>query len=76
MATGLPTRRRILTLAWPVILANTAVPLLGLTDTAVLGNVAALTFSTAECEQPRGLMARALSRRAWLAARPPSSHDR
>lgn len=31
------SRRRILALAWPVILANAAVPLLGLVDTAVIG---------------------------------------
>lgn len=34
-----PTRREILALAWPIILANMATPLLGLTDTAVIGNV-------------------------------------
>ena len=34
-----PTRREILKLAWPIILANMATPLLGLTDTAVIGNV-------------------------------------
>jgi len=34
-----PTRREILTLAWPIILANMSTPLLGLTDTAVIGNV-------------------------------------
>jgi multidrug resistance protein, MATE family len=32
------TRRELLRLAWPVILANAAVPLLGLADTAVIGN--------------------------------------
>lgn len=32
------TRRELLALAWPVILANAAVPLLGLADTAVIGN--------------------------------------
>jgi len=32
------TRRRILDLAWPIVLANSAVPLLGLVDTAVIGN--------------------------------------
>jgi multidrug resistance protein, MATE family len=32
------TRRHVLTLAWPIILANAAVPLLGLADTAVIGN--------------------------------------
>ena len=34
-----PTRREILSLAWPIILANMATPLLGLADTAVIGNV-------------------------------------
>lgn len=34
-----PTRREVLALAWPIILANMATPLLGLTDTAVIGNV-------------------------------------
>ncbi|UCC23884.1 MAG: MATE family efflux transporter [Gemmatimonadales bacterium] len=38
------TRSRILQLAWPIVLANSAVPLLGLVDTAVIGN----TGSTAE----------------------------
>ena len=33
----LVTRRRILHLAWPIVLANSAVPLLGLVDTAVIG---------------------------------------
>ena len=32
------TRRSILALAWPIVLANSAVPLLGLVDTAVIGN--------------------------------------
>jgi MATE family multidrug resistance protein len=32
------TRRAILGLAWPIVLANAAVPLLGLVDTAVIGN--------------------------------------
>lgn len=36
------TRRELLGLAWPVILANAAVPLLGLVDTAVIGNVGSL----------------------------------
>lgn len=34
----MPSRRRILRLAWPIVLANCAVPLLGLVDTAVIGN--------------------------------------
>lgn len=36
------TRARIFRLAWPIILANAAVPLLGLADTAVVGNFASL----------------------------------
>ncbi len=32
------TRRAIVHLAWPIVLANAAVPLLGLVDTAVIGN--------------------------------------
>lgn len=36
------TRTRVFQLAWPIILANAAVPLLGLADTAVVGNFAAL----------------------------------
>lgn len=32
------TRLDILALAWPIVLANVAVPLLGLVDTAVIGN--------------------------------------
>jgi len=36
------TRRRVFTLAWPIILANAAVPLLGLADTAVIGRFASL----------------------------------
>ncbi|HSG50185.1 MAG TPA: MATE family efflux transporter, partial [Longimicrobiales bacterium] len=31
-------RREILGLAWPIVLANAATPLLGLVDTAVIGN--------------------------------------
>ncbi len=34
----LPTRRQVLALAWPVVIANIATPLLGLVDTAVIGN--------------------------------------
>lgn len=34
---GLPSHRRIFSLAWPIILANCTVPLLGLADTAVIG---------------------------------------
>lgn len=33
-----PSRREILNLAWPIILANAASPTLGLVDTAVIGN--------------------------------------
>ena len=33
-----PSYREILALSWPIVLANAAVPLLGLTDTAVIGN--------------------------------------
>lgn len=33
-----PSRAGILALAWPIILANCAAPLLGLVDTAVIGN--------------------------------------
>jgi len=36
-----PSRRHILALAWPIVLANCAAPLLGLTDTAVIGHVGA-----------------------------------
>lgn len=32
------THRSVLRIAWPIILANTATPLLGLADTAVIGN--------------------------------------
>ena len=35
---GRSPRRRVLELAWPIVLANSAVPLLGLADTAVIGN--------------------------------------
>ncbi|MDN6315757.1 MAG: MATE family efflux transporter [Halomonas sp.] len=34
-----PTRRRIWALAWPIILSNITVPLLGLVDTAVVGHL-------------------------------------
>ncbi len=33
------TRLRVLRLSWPIILANASVPLVGLADTAVVGNV-------------------------------------
>lgn len=36
---GTITRRGILSKAWPIILANAAVPTLGLVDTAIVGNV-------------------------------------
>lgn len=36
------TRGQVLRLAWPIILANAAVPLLGLADTAVIGNFGSL----------------------------------
>jgi len=37
------TRGAVFRLAWPIILANSAVPLLGLADTAVIGNFGAVT---------------------------------
>ena len=37
------TYRYLLEKAWPIILANAAVPLLGLVDTAVIGNVGTVT---------------------------------
>lgn len=40
---GNPSFLRILNLAWPIIIANAAVPLLGLVDTAVIGNVGDIT---------------------------------
>ena len=43
-AVALPRHRDILRLAWPIMLANCSTPLLGLVDTAVIGN----TGSTAE----------------------------
>jgi MATE family multidrug resistance protein len=39
-----PSRRHLLRIAWPIVLANSTVPLLGLADTAVIGN----TGTTAE----------------------------
>ena len=42
MSADLPNRRDILALAWPVVLANVATPLLGLVDTAVIGNTGAV----------------------------------
>jgi len=39
------TRRELLVLAWPVILANAAVPLPGLAATAVIGHFAASRIS-------------------------------
>lgn len=38
LSSGDAPRRRVLELAWPIVLANSAVPLLGLADTAVIGN--------------------------------------
>ena len=38
-ATPAAARRRIWTLAWPLILSNITVPLLGLVDTAVVGHL-------------------------------------
>ena len=38
------TYRYLLEKAWPIILANAAVPLLGLVDTAVIGNVGTVTY--------------------------------
>ena len=37
------TYRYLIEKAWPIILANAAVPLLGLVDTAVIGNVGTVT---------------------------------
>ena len=34
--------KRVLSLAYPIILANISIPLLGLTDTAVIGHLGAL----------------------------------
>ena len=39
MGVGIPTRQRVLRMAWPIVLANAAVPLLGIVDTAVIGHV-------------------------------------
>ena len=33
-----PNHRQVFAIAWPIVLANSAVPLLGLADTAVIGN--------------------------------------
>ncbi len=38
----MPTRRQIAALAWPIVLANLGIPLLGLVDTAVIGHVGAV----------------------------------
>lgn len=38
--TNTPNYRSILQLTWPIILANSATPLLGLVDTAIIGNLA------------------------------------
>lgn len=38
-----PSRRQVLGIAWPIILANAAVPLLGLADTAVIGNTGGIS---------------------------------
>lgn len=43
LAAPTTTRWAILRMAWPIILANAAAPLLGLTDTAVLGNMGGTT---------------------------------
>lgn len=40
---SVPSHFSILRRAWPIILANSSVPLLGLTDTAVLGNFGTVT---------------------------------
>ncbi len=37
----IPSRRQIVALAWPIVLANCATPLLGLTDTAIIGHLGA-----------------------------------
>ncbi|MDZ7685993.1 MAG: MATE family efflux transporter [Gammaproteobacteria bacterium] len=37
--TGAVTRTRVLAIAWPIILSNLSTPLLGLVDTAVIGNL-------------------------------------
>lgn len=36
---ALVTRKKILHIAWPIILSNISIPLLGLVDTAVIGNL-------------------------------------
>lgn len=33
------TRARVFNIAWPIVLSNASVPLLGLADTAVIGNL-------------------------------------
>ncbi len=38
-----PGRRAVIAIAWPIVLANAAVPLLGLADTAVIGNTGTIT---------------------------------
>lgn len=38
---SIPSRRQILALAWPIVLANCATPLLGLVDTAIIGHAGA-----------------------------------
>ncbi len=37
------SRRDIIVLSWPIVLANAGIPLLGLADTAVIGNVGTVT---------------------------------
>ncbi len=41
MSTASVTHRYILVKAWPIVLANASAPLLGLVDTAVIGNIGA-----------------------------------
>jgi|TARA_R110001583_G_scaffold83648_1_gene220788 MATE family multidrug resistance protein len=38
------TQGRILALAWPIMLSNITVPLLGLVDTAILGHLEDVTY--------------------------------
>jgi MATE family multidrug resistance protein len=38
-----PSRSAVLRMAWPIVLANSSVPLLGLADTAIIGNTGSVT---------------------------------
>ena len=49
----LTVRKRILRIAWPAIVSNVTVPLLGLADTAIVGHLGSAVYMCSWCCKDR-----------------------